>query len=379
MISFPSEHPVASRVIPTYRFDPKSLVQHERYDVIFHADKHILRLRLNIASSPSTTNHWMRQLHRYFNLLDRDGDGYLNAYEIGFALPVSSVREAMQTGFAYSIVDEPERILQDFDRDADGRVSFDEFAAYYLPAIKSSIMLHSIPAPGDSVNRSNDSLFKRFDTDRDGRLSRTELGSLEKFLDTLDRDEDECLSLSEINPKPNNTDAPDAKQQPAAAVPEMIEVYRAGEIPDASINALLKRYDANKDGKVQLGESPFPPEVFAKLDEDGNGVLTRSELLAWKLAPADAELELLPDQRSVRLRSGSEQLTALGVRIDTLPDGRLIIRMNGRMLDVGCSADEPLFPSMPGSRRFPSPQPMGVGENTILDLFDRAIVPKSAT
>ena len=62
--------------------------------------------------------------------------GYLNRYEAEFAFSNVGVAQMLQTGFAYQRPDDAARAFADLDVDGDGRVSFDEFAAYYTPTAK---------------------------------------------------------------------------------------------------------------------------------------------------------------------------------------------------------------------------------------------------
>src|SRR5205085_556425 len=132
--------------------------------------------------------------------LDRDGDGFLNRYEAEFAFTNVGVAQMLQTGFAYQRADDAARAFADLDVDGDGRVSFDEFAAYYTPTANRVLSANQSPVRDVYADGLTDELFKLFDTDKDGRLSRAELTAVERLFDTLDSDEDECLSAMEVAP-----------------------------------------------------------------------------------------------------------------------------------------------------------------------------------
>ena len=103
--------------------------------------------------------------------------------------------QMIQTGFAYQRPDDAARTFVDMDVDHDGRVELRRVRLLTTPRPRPG---SSTPSPSPTrdpfADALTDELFKLFDTDKDGKLSRAELTAVEELFATLDADEDECLS-----------------------------------------------------------------------------------------------------------------------------------------------------------------------------------------
>ena len=199
--AFAREAPAIRVVKPPFRLPETDLGIADTYDVLFFGETRLVRMRVHLkAAGEPLSERWTEQLRRYFDFLDRDNDGYLNRYEAEFAFTTMGVAQMLQTGFAYQRPDDAARMFADLDMDGDGRVSFDEFAAYYAPAAGRVISATPNPVRDTYADGLTDELFKLFDTNKDGKLSRAELDAVEGLFATLDADEDECLSAVEIAP-----------------------------------------------------------------------------------------------------------------------------------------------------------------------------------
>src|SRR5262249_20221707 len=135
-----------------------------------------------------------------------------------------------------------------------------------------------------NAKRVNDSIYKRLDADKDGRLTQAELARLPQLLRQLDENEDELLTAQELNTE--GTDpayggfAPRrirGRGQPVPPESGLIEIP-AGANPAGLVSQLLARYDRNKDGKLAKTEVAFDAKLFAELDANGDGLLDQSEL-----------------------------------------------------------------------------------------------------
>ncbi|HKB02338.1 MAG TPA: EF-hand domain-containing protein, partial [Gemmataceae bacterium] len=273
----PQPVPPIRVVKPSFRLPEQDLGLADVQDILFFAETRLVRMRVHLkATGEPLSKRWTGQLRQYFDFLDRDGDGVLNRLEAEFALSNAGVVQMLQTGYAYQRPDDAARTFADIDQDCDGRISFDEFAHYYAPSAGKVVTTFPNPNRDVYADALTDELFKLFDTDKDGRLSRAELNAVEKLLATLDADEDECLSATEI--------APDVFTGGAAVRPlpfpngsvgeAPMLAYRPGSIPDSILETILARYDKGKNLRISKAENPFGEELFKALDKNGNGDLS---------------------------------------------------------------------------------------------------------
>lgn len=302
--AFKRPSPPIQFVRSAFRLPEQDLGIADQHDVVFFAENRLVRFRVHLKSAgESLAQRWTKELRKYFDFLDRDGDGILNRYEAEYAFSTAGIVQMIQTGFAYQRPDDAASLFADMDVNRDGMIQFDEFAAYYSPAASRIISVQASPIRDPYAEVLTDELFKLLDTDKDGRLSQAELTAIESLFVTLDSDEDECLSALEIvpnllsrplQPRP----LPDPRSQPIMA-------FRVGELPPALIETVLKRYDKNKDGVLNKSENPFSEEVFRLLDKNGNGEVSVTELGAWAQTPPDLEIEMVfankQEQCSVKL------------------------------------------------------------------------------
>src|SRR5947209_1140691 len=80
--------------------------------------------------------------------------------------------------------------LADLDTNMDGKVTLDEFSAYYRRTGFGPFQVGIGPNQGAS-ERLTDNLFKHLDLNKDGKLSKDEIGQASESLRKLDVDEDE--------------------------------------------------------------------------------------------------------------------------------------------------------------------------------------------
>src|SRR5262249_9660470 len=143
------------------------------------------------------------------------------------------------------------------DKDGDTKVSFEEFVAYY--STSSSQLLRAMPVQPDVGNNAavTEALFKLLDTNDDGKLTKDEVKSVEKYLATRDADEDECLSVLELTPnlyqnlgrgRPVQISQPaGGPAYPTGLAGQMVAVFESGRVPGTVTQQVIKKYDRDDD------------------------------------------------------------------------------------------------------------------------------------
>jgi Ca2+-binding EF-hand superfamily protein len=131
-----------------------------------------------------------------------------------------------------------------------------------------------------SVSDQGKGLFDLIDTNRDGRLSVREMRNAVKLLDTLDRDGDGFISRSEIPRSYQVTISqgtasnffpgrPIAVRAPYQTTPPVAEPARGP--------LWFRKMDRNRDGDVSRKEFLGTDEEFARIDTDGDGLISVEE------------------------------------------------------------------------------------------------------
>ncbi len=271
----------------------------------------VLRLRLVVDGQPAATVR-QRYLDALFADLDRDGDGFLSKAEAARAPSVAFLDALLQ-----GAVPEAKGNVAPFaelDTDHDGRVSRQEFDAWYRRAGLDRLRL--VPVPLDPRSDAlTDVLFRLLDRDGDGKLSRAELRQAGESLRAADFDGNEWITREELLLLQTTASRP-VKVAPSQPVllPRPVD-----DDPRIWVQALLRRYDSDGDGRLSRTESGLDARAFAEWDRDGDGQLDATELAAFcRHAP---DLELL-----VRLE------TRRRPRTDGPPEPRVSVHPPGRPL-----------------------------------------------
>ena len=318
----------------------------------------------------SPVEAWTTHLRKYFDFLDRDGNGELNRYEAEFALTNAGVQQMVRTGYAYQRPDDVDRTFLGMDVDRDGRLSFDEFAFFYAPSANKTVEAVAGQPRDPFATTLTAELFKRFDTDKDGRLSRAELTAVETLFATLDADEDECLSASEVVPNVGVPSTPAPFPKGPSNQPQAMIVFAPGELSEAIHEQVLTKYDRDKNLRLSRAENPLGEETFRRLDKNGNNELSVTELLAWKDAIPDLSLEMTLGPKaadsSIRLLPGG--LLPTGWTLKTNPGGTALLTVGTQTIQLECYAPQGRYaqgtPATPGLA-FPDNGKGYIGEKDI--------------
>ena len=209
------------------------------------------------ASAEATRTAFRSRYLDRFRAIDQDGNGYLDSNESNFD-PV------FRDLFAF------------LDADGDGKVFEKELVA----ALDDLDGLAADAARGMAaveVVEAGRGLFGLIDTDGDGRLSVRELRAMSKLVERFDSDKDGFLSPSEI---PRRFQATVSHGLNPGVGPRQV-AFRPGGImgtPRPPVGPLwFQKMDRNRDGDVSRREFLGTDEEFRKLDTDGDGLIIPQE------------------------------------------------------------------------------------------------------
>ncbi len=320
------------------------------FEVLIFTNQRPVRVRVTALHEGKTVDDlWRDRLKTAFDFCDRDADGFLNAKEVGFAFTESGMGQLLANGF-YQPGVPTGQTLQSMDKDEDGRVSFEEFVAYYNKS--AAQVLRAQPAQPDANNSAavTEALFKLFDVNGDGKLTRAEVTAVEGLIATRDADEDECLDMAELVPDMYGQGfgrrrvvlAPGFNNAvPVAPGPQMVVVYEADRVPGTVTQQVIKKYDKDGDFELTRAESGFDEITFRALDTDGNGKLDGEELDVWRTGAPDLDLalSLAPKSADCYARlSDPKGAEARGFKIRQSESGRLVLHVGRQPIDFAAVA-----------------------------------------
>jgi Ca2+-binding EF-hand superfamily protein len=271
-------------------------------DVIYAGEPHPVMMRLHLrVDRKSAVAHWGDCLEKYFTLLDRNGNKWLDRIEATKVPPAAQMLQIFQGNFYLNFnvgrgLPQNAVALTDLDTDRDGKVTLAEFKDYYRNNNAGPItmqtqamfgyMAYGAPAPQNQA----DVVFEKLDTNKDGKLSRAEIDAAEKTLTRFDRDDNDLISQAEAGITQNNVfrrvDAQFALARPTPAQPSnliLVTPDTGKRMTNKLIAAreMIKRYDKDKDETLSREEVGFTKEVFSGLDRNEDGKLSALELARW--------------------------------------------------------------------------------------------------
>ncbi len=313
-------------------------------DVMFLADTRPIFIRLRVDSGGKAfRTAWLDAVKKVHAYLDRDKNGTLTKDEADRGSLPAMVRAA--TGGAAALP------RADFDTNPkDGVVSLEELADVLRPALGP----FRVQIGRLAVER-NDALFNRLDRDKDGTVTKDELGAAVSSLHRFDLDGDELIDTNELEPFSNPIAALDQEQTRRgkyAIVPPVIEL--SSDDPSfRPVRVVLKKYDkgtsageAAGDNRLSAGEFAIDSKAFAAADTDGDSTLDTEELRRF-LSRVEPDLEL-----AVKLADNGSSATTIDasgagkkplppdVHIQKLTDGDIEISIGEVSLEFHADGGE---------------------------------------
>ncbi|MGO9470345.1 MAG: hypothetical protein ACLQVF_40130 [Isosphaeraceae bacterium] len=306
--------------------------------LIFLAEHRPIFVRLRVMSGGRPFEAlWIDSVRALHASLDKSGDGTLTTKEADPKVLAALVRLA--TGAA-AIPNFGELDVNP----KDGKVSIDELAE----AIRPILGPFRLQVGRQAIGRT-DALFDQLDRDKDGELTRPELGAIAGSLRPLDLDDDEMISALEL--EPFDSPAFSAMMEESSdrrarftALPPVVELT-AGESSLRPARLLLKKYDKGKgdvpgrpDGKLSPAEFAIDTSVFASADTNGDDALDTDELRKLLArAPMDLALDVTlsteaPGRGAVRVEAGGT--LPKGTQVRRLADGDIEFAIGQVRLDI---------------------------------------------
>jgi Ca2+-binding EF-hand superfamily protein len=317
------------------------------FEVLVFTAQRPVRVRVTALNDGKAMDElWRDRLQKAFEFCDRDGDGWLDAKEVTYAIPDQGLNQLFVNGF-YPGGANIAPTLAKLDKDGDAKVSFEEFVAYYT--ISSSQLLRAMPIHPDFANNTavTEALFKLLDANGDGKLTKDEVRSVEKLLGTRDADEDECLNMQELVPglydprlgrgRPVPIPVqPNGNPYPAAVGSQMVAVFESGRVPGTVTQQVIKKYDKDGDFELTKAESGFDDATFRALDRDNNGKLDGEELDVWRTGAPDLDLTLSLSAKAtdcVAKLADEKAAADRGFKLKQIEGGRLVLHVGRQPID----------------------------------------------
>lgn len=193
-------------------------------------------------------------------------------------------------------------------------------------------------------------VVRALDTDRDGKLSATEIKAASRTLLTLDTNGDGQITSDELQPRPENAGATadELVKQLMSFDKNADGVLTPDELP-ARMQSMFQRGDANKDGKLTPDEiramasrqgmpagGPANREgggqmrndpVLNALDTDHDGILSAAEIKAagevLLVLDKNGDGEITADEMRPRQQTPADRVEHMLGEWDTNKDGRI--------------------------------------------------------
>ena len=330
---------------------------------VFMGDNGVIVLKLDVQiGGKSPRGSYERYVDDLMKSLDQNQDGIVTLEEAkGKYL---TARDALQA----QLIPQSQAVSADSSPDvspADGKISRQEFLSYFKRIGLQPFLMQFQPNQNQAQagNRQNRQpaantaevpLFARLDTNGDGKLSAAELTGALLTLRKLDLDDDETISLAELNPINNQFAIQQQQQQNGARTPSTSPFLGPGsdESLQKQIRRLIDKYDSIdpvksgvegakvRNQKLSQKELGLTATEFSRFDGDGDGQLDFDELRQFLTSP-DATVTVSVNVESTDPLSAKSVREEIQEKLKTTPDGSANINLGTTQLSVvrGASYD----------------------------------------
>ena len=274
----------------------------ESYKLLYLADPGIVVIEVFVTIDGSGPRaRFDKYVESLMTSFDKNNDGTVAVDELRGRLLSSRDAAQLQMIPADTAVSE---VSPDISP-KDGKVSLSELNAYFKRIGLSALFVKAVsrsaevnPETGMANQPGDVPLFEILDTNRDQKLSGGELANALEVLRKLDRDDDQTISVAELQPlaTPNRGGASMAmnnRSQPASPFVSLA----SGESLPKLIRRLVNKYDSDdpaksgtpasstRNQKLSRHELGISESEFQKYDVDGDTQLDSTELRAFVTSP----------------------------------------------------------------------------------------------
>jgi Ca2+-binding EF-hand superfamily protein len=167
-----------------------------------------------------------------------------------------------------------ERMLRTSDKNEDQKLNKEEVAAALQNRDTPRTPVEGEGRPGQRFEPKQ--IFERFDANKDGKLSKDEApGRLKENFDRFDANQNGEINIAEFERIAGGRPGEGRPEGPPPRRPDAPPEGR----PGMGMIPVLRALDADGDDEVSADELKNASAALAKLDKNGDGKLTRDELL----------------------------------------------------------------------------------------------------
>jgi Ca2+-binding EF-hand superfamily protein len=266
---------------------PATMRAPDQLDYLFLGSDRPVHLRLHVRVGDKPYNApWAEFMDKLFAWFDRDNDGSLSPAEVARLPMPFALTTIIQGSFGANNQTVPFAAI---DTNKDGKVSKDEFRAYYRANGFSPLTFLMQNNQAEQAKQINVAILKRLGGAGDGKLTAAKVAGLYDKLRSLDENEDEIITQAELNTRGGGDGLAFAGgaiysyATPPVVGDDSLRQLQPGQ-EDNLVKALVAKYDRDKDGKLTRKEIGLGEAAFARLDADGDGFLSPAELTAYVTA-----------------------------------------------------------------------------------------------
>ena len=290
-------------------------------ELLIIRQKSVVRLRINVESSPTVTASRQAAFQKLFAFLDRNNDGVLTPDEAKRLPTPFALRHILWGVFVPSAgLGAP---WEELDANSDGRVNLDEMTTYYHRPGLPGILAGYGQAPHS--NQLTDALWKQLGIGEKSTFDEKTWTAGREKLQHLDANDDELIGPSELVPRItypgiNATTLLTPQSGSARSV-----LMLSGETSDSAwVDSVFTQLDANRDQFLSPTEIGFQAGSFQMLDQNGDNRLDSGELAEWPTLPPDSELRVKLADANARDSSPSTSQRLGAVVVSLSPDPGLL-------------------------------------------------------